>query len=240
MSFLKRIISAIKLVFSKPSSPKTDSPVSYPVPPINEPASSNPNERGSLAWYGANYDKAEINPKYLSSAKKAAQTVLAGKERYKVIADHFGLPWWVIGCIHWREASCSFKGVLHNGEKIIGTGRKTSLVPRGRGPFETWEEAAIDAIKFDSIDTKCKRYGLSLEGILKAQEAYNGMGYFNYHPDQLSCYLYSYTNIVKPYGRYTHDGKYDYNADANDYSGIVPIIKLLAEQGEIELVRFKA
>lgn len=200
----------------------------------------NPNERGSLKWYGHNFDTANINPKYQTVAEKAAKTVLAGKARYEPVAEHFGIPWWVLGCIHYKEASCNFSGVLHNGEKIIGTGKKTKIVPKGRGPFSSWEEAAVDAIKFDALDKKILKNGSSLEGILKALEAYNGMGYFNHHPDQLTCYLWACTTINKPFGRYTSDGKYDYNADANSHCGIVPILKVLEAQGHVDFKRLEA
>lgn len=226
MSFFVRFINWVKSKFSVPNSVEKSAQL------------PTPGSRGSFEWYAFNYDHAHINPKYLNEAKKAADLVLKNKERYKLVADQFGLPWWVIGCIHWREASCDFSGVLHNGEKIIGKGTKTKKVPAGRGPFLTWEQAAIDAIKFDNIDKKCLKYGLILEGILKALEEYNGMGYFYHHPEQLTCYLYSYTNLIKPQGRYTYDNFYNPFADANDYCGIVPIIQILALKNEIQLVRY--
>jgi peptidoglycan hydrolase-like protein with peptidoglycan-binding domain len=44
-----------------------------------------------------------------------------------------GVPPQVTAVIHERESSGDLKGVLHNGEAIIGTGKKTKLVPAGHG-----------------------------------------------------------------------------------------------------------
>lgn len=190
---------------------------------------------GSLEWYRQNYDRAEIRPEFISPAKKAAQKVLSGKERYQVVANKLNIPWWIIGCIHWREASCSFSGILHNGEKIIGTGKKTSLVPKGRGPFDTWEDAAIDALMFDKVH---ERLGNTLEEYLSFFEQYNGTGYLKYHHSQLSPYLWSYTTICNLTGYYTADGKYSETADAHAYSGVVAIIKELKKMGVIDFRRY--
>ena len=75
----------------------------------------------------------------------AAAKLLRNKVRYEKVGKPLGIPWWWIAICHHRESSGNFAGVLHNGEHIIGTGRKTRLVPAGRGPFASWEEAAVDA-----------------------------------------------------------------------------------------------
>lgn len=86
--------------------------------------------------------------KYIS---KAANKAMDYKDRYVRVAKKIGCPWEFIAAIHMRESNAHFGGVLHNGEKIIGTGRKTKLVPRGKGPFDSWEEAAIHALKMKNL-----------------------------------------------------------------------------------------
>lgn len=136
-----------------------------------------------------------------------ASRLLAAKARYKAVEARTGVPWFVIAVIHQRESSGDFYGVLHNGQKIIGTGRKTTLVPKGRGPFSSWEEAAIDAL------TKCHPYAArnkdwSIGGALALLERYNGLGYANRKLP--SPYLWAGTNqYVK--GKYVADGKFDPN-----------------------------
>lgn len=136
-----------------------------------------------------------------------AAKIIANKARYEAVSKKTGVPWDVIGVIHYRESSGSFAGVLHNGQKIIGTGKKTTLVPKGRGPFSTWEDAAIDAL------SKCHPYlakntDWSLGTTLDKLEAYNGLGYRN--KGRPSPYLWAGTDqYVK--GKYVADGKYDPN-----------------------------
>lgn len=136
-----------------------------------------------------------------------AAKIEANRARYEAVSARTGVPWDVIGVIHYRESSGSFAGVLHNGQKIIGTGKKTTLVPRGRGPFSSWEEAAVDALM------NCHpRAGLnkdwSIAGTLDLLERYNGLGYR--HKGVPSPYLWAGTDqYVK--GKYVADGRYDPN-----------------------------
>ena len=61
-------------------------------------------------------------------ALEAAEGIIADRARYENVQKATGVPWFFIGPVHHRESNRSFAGVLHNGERIIGTGRKTSLV----------------------------------------------------------------------------------------------------------------
>lgn len=134
-----------------------------------------------------------------------AEKILANRARYEAVSKATGVPWDVIGVIHYRESSGDFKGVLHNGEKIIGTGRKTALVPKGRGPFNTWEEAAIDAL-VNAPPQAAKNKDWSVAGTLDILERYNGLGYRK--KGLPSPYLWAGTDqYVK--GKYVADGKYD-------------------------------
>ena len=129
----------------------------------------------------------------------------ATRERYHVVSKMTGVPEDVLFACHYRESSLSFKGVLHNGERIIGTNQKTILVPKGRGPFETWEEAAIDAMEIEQSKFP-KTWDIS--GKLDFCERYNGLGYRK--KGVPSPYVYSWTNKYSK-GKYVADGKYDQN-----------------------------
>src|SRR5437588_11228445 len=78
-----------------------------------------------------------------AAANHQALAILSARDRYHEADAATRVPWFVIGVLHVREAGLrhgkpDFTAVLHNGERIVGTGRRTSLVPRGRGPFSTW------------------------------------------------------------------------------------------------------
>ncbi len=137
-----------------------------------------------------------------------AAKIRANRSRYEAVSAKTGVPWDVIAVIHSRESSCNFAGVLHNGEHIIGTGRKTTLVPKGRGPFSTWEEAAIDALA-NCAPYAARNKDWSLGNTLDLLEGYNGLGYRK--KGLPSPYLWAGTDQYVS-GKYVKDGVFDPNA----------------------------
>jgi len=159
---------------------------------------------GTLKWYAKLWDTCELKTDRFSQTLLTLfrKRILDNKRRYYIVEDCSGVPWWVIACIHMREASCRFDRILHNGEKILGTGKKTSLVPKDRGPFVMWEEAAIDALTITPMPDRW-----TIEETLMFFEKYNGLGYLKYHAKVLSPYLWSCTNHYVM-GKYASDGKF--------------------------------
>jgi lysozyme family protein len=138
-----------------------------------------------------------------SSSDEWARRILKLKPRYQAVEKQTGVPWWWIAVTHMRESSCNFAGVLHNGEHIIGTGRKTRLVPAGRGPFTSWEQAAVDAIRMKGLH---KITDWSIERALYEFERFNGWGY--HWKRQPSPYVWAGTTYYRS-GKYVRDGVYD-------------------------------
>lgn len=136
-----------------------------------------------------------------------AGIVMANRARYEAVQAKTGVPWDVVGVIHYRESTNDFRGVLHNGQKIIGTGKKTTLVPKGRGPFSSWEDAAVDAL-MNCHPHLGKNKDWSIGNTLDLLERYNGLGYRN--KGLPSPYLWAGTDQYKS-GKYVADGKYDPN-----------------------------
>ena len=131
------------------------------------------------------------------------KAIVKNKLRYEAIAKSVGCPWWLVGVIHFRESSLSFAGVLHNGEKIIGTGKKTTLVPAGRGPFSSFEASAVDALESHGAKGATD---WTLSQCLEFIERYNGLGYRKRGIN--SPYVWGLTSQYKS-GRYVADGKFD-------------------------------
>lgn len=147
------------------------------------------------------------------------------RERYSKVAAQFpGMPWYVIGMWHYREDNNDFRGVLHNGEHIIGTGRKTKLVPAGRGPFSTWEEAAVDALRIKNLQN-VKDW--TIERIGYESERFNGFGYVNKGIN--SPYVWSGSNLYSA-GKYVADGRYDAN-HVDKQLGVMPIMRRIFDLG---------
>ncbi len=187
-------------------------------------------KKGTAEWYEAAYEIIEFDEGCNDVIFSAAARVLSGKPRYLAIEAETGVPWYMIGCIHNMECSCNFKGVLHNGEPIVGTGRKTKLVPAGKGPFATWEESALDAIRSQAL---YKVPNWTIGFVLKQCELFNGAGYLKYHGSENSPYIWACSNINDGTGKYVADGKWSESAPTNGQVGAATIIRQLELMGEL-------
>lgn len=171
--------------------------------------------------YLKNYNEAEVDPEREWEVEAACKKILDNKRFYQDVEAKTGVPWDVIAAIHYRESSLNFRAVLHNGERIIGTGRKTSLVPKGHGPFSNWRESAIDALLI-------KKYMFPKQWTIERQlafiEAFNGLGYKR--RGEMSPYVWAGTTKHNEIGKYVADGKYDATAKEKQL-GAVAILKTL-------------
>jgi hypothetical protein len=102
------------------------------------------------------------------------------------------------------RGSQSWNGSLAQGDPW----NRTSVhVPKGRGPFKSWEDAAVDAL------TNCAPFAArwrdwSIGGILTLLEQYNGLGYAARGVP--SPYIWAGTDQYHS-GKYVRDGVYDPN-----------------------------
>jgi len=129
------------------------------------------------------------------------------RSRYENVGNSLGIPWWFIAALHMRESGMNFAGVLHNGDEILGTGRLTYRVPKGRGPFDTWEASAIDALKMKGFHMK---KAWSLGDACAYSERFNGLGYRN--KGEYSPYVCAGTSFHDETGKYVSDGRYSRSA----------------------------
>ena len=110
-------------------------------------------DEGTPPWYRRMFAVCEPLVDKKTQVEKSLAVLDRGLYRYLEVSKRLGFTGeyqilfaYILGALHFKEASGNFNGVLHNGEHIIGTDRKTSIVPIGRGPFSTWEDSAVDAI----------------------------------------------------------------------------------------------
>jgi lysozyme family protein len=146
----------------------------------------------------------------------------AGRARYEVVEKETSVPWWFIAIVHMRESSCNFRTYLGNGEPLS---RRTQLVPAGRGPFDTWEEGAIDALHLQGY-TGMDDWDLPTA--LFRFEAYNGWGYSNKGVN--SPYVWAWTSKQQP-GKYVSDGKWSSTA-IDSQPGCAAMLRGLIDAGE--------
>lgn len=178
------------------------------------------------------YDNLVIDPDKVAWARREAKKIFDNFPRYKKVTDAIGVPEWFIGLYHYRESSLSFSGVLHNGDKIIGKGTKTYRVPKGRGPFNTWEESAIDALSMNGKNYN-NRTDWSLKAVLPLMERWNGLGYRKKIGDrgviEYSPFIVAGSEWHDETSKYVSDGKYDPNAPEKQL-GVFTILKMLEKE----------
>lgn len=168
--------------------------------------------------YAKKWGDMAIDPGKVGSLDAIASKLLKSKHVYQDVEKKTGVPWWFIAVLHNRESSGSFAGVLHNGDDIIGTGRLTYRVPKGRGPFSTWADAAVDALRLKGLQD-VKHW--TVERVAYEAERYNGFGYRK--KGVPSAYLWSFSSIYKG-GKYVADGVWSSSArDAQ--AGVMPLLK---------------
>ena len=117
-----------------------------------------------------------------------AQRLVNAKSRYLPVQRKTGVPWFVIAVIHERECSQSWDRSIAQGDPW---NTASIHVPKGRGPFQSWEDAAYDALM------NCSPYAADWNdwtagGALTLLEQYNGLGY--YFRGMPSPYIWSGTD----------------------------------------------
>lgn len=162
------------------------------------------------------YDTMVIHPGIAEQIKHKVERLKQNSGRYAAIMPP--VPWYVVGVIHEMEAGQDFSKYLGNGQSL---NKVTTIVPKGRGPFDSFEAGAIDALKLADAD---KITDWSMGSILYFLEGYNGYGYEKYH-NMPSPYVWSGSNhYVK--GKYTSDGKFDSEAVSSQI-GVAILLKQL-------------
>lgn len=156
-----------------------------------------PTYRDRWPIYASQWDHMTIDR--VAFTHRAADRLVAAKKRYMAIAHDTGLPWAMIAVIHERESGQDWTTSLAQGDPW---NKVSTHVPKGRGPFKSFEEAAIDALTHDGLN---KINDWRLEKVFYHLESYNGWGYFSRGVP--SPYVWAGSNQYQR-GKFTADGKY--------------------------------
>ena len=147
--------------------------------------------------------RARLRRNFISVAKALVET--SAKQRYQTVSACTAVPWWFIAVVHEREASQNWRSSLAQGDPWD---RISIHVPAGRGPFKSWEDAAVDAL-LNCAPRAGHNQDWSAGGVLTLLEQYNGLGYASRNLP--SPYVWAGTDqYVK--GKYISDGHFDPNA----------------------------
>lgn len=139
--------------------------------------------------------------------KAVADRLMFNRPRYEAVSKAlkekgYVIPWEFIAVTHQRESSGNFDTYLGNGQSL---NKKTTIVPKGRGPFSSWEEGAMDAL-LNAPPYAAKNKDWSIGGTLAKLEEYNGLGYAS--KGIPSPYLWAGTNQYTK-GKYVSDGVFN-------------------------------
>ncbi len=157
--------------------------------------------------------------------KSFVPKIVRYKDKYKAVEKNTGVPAAFIMCIHAREAAPDigpFQKYLGNGQSL---NQKTTKVPKGRGPFKTWEDGAIDAIRLMNLH---HIEDWSLTQMCWQWERYNGLGYKNRGLN--TPYVWNFTNHYTK-GHYVADGTFSSTSIDNNI-GCYALYQLIIEQDE--------
>jgi lysozyme family protein len=153
------------------------------------------------SYYSKLWDGLEVTPARRKEAETWAKKILASKGRYQKIEQATGVPWHFVALAHYRESTLNFQKNLCNGQPL---GMRTTIVPKGRGPYEDFEESAYDALV--RIKGYNARLDWSVAPYIHRIEGYNGYGY---HSQGIpSPYLVGGSN-KQMRGKYTRDHYFD-------------------------------
>lgn len=178
--------------------------------------------------YAKQWDSMRVKAGRQKEFDATAAKLFAHKAAYQEVEDAIGVPWHMVALLHLRESNADFNTYLGNGQPL---NRKTTIVPKGRGPFSSFLAGARDALHIDGLDA-IKDWRLEKE--LYYMELFNGSGYNN--RGLPSPYIWGGTNIQKP-GKYVADGKFK-AAVMDTQPGIAPILAALAKlDPTIKLIR---
>lgn len=179
-------------------------------------------------YYKSLWDGLQATASRRKEAETFAKAILGNKRRYQRIEASTGVPWHFVALAHYRESTLNFNKNLCNGQPL---NMRTTIVPKGRGPYKDFEESAYDALV--RIKGYSAKMDWSLGPYMYRIEGYNGYGYHNptqngvQYPSIPSPYLVGGSNKQKR-GKYTRDHYYD-PTHWDTQLGVITLLKVLAE-----------
>lgn len=148
-------------------------------------------------------------------AMAAARKVIKNSARYKEASIATGVPWPFIGALDLRESDCNPSRALGQGDPW---NQVSVNVPRGKGPFKSWVDAAIYYIGYDHLTDNVMTW--DMPSVCWKGEKWNGLGPRNH--GIFTGYLWAGTNHYTK-GKYVSDGVWDPD-HVDTQLGIVPVL----------------
>lgn len=176
--------------------------------------------------YNNLWNKATLQTDDLGRLAAVSTRILKNQNRYRTVASVIGhLELWpLIAAIHNLESDGDFSTQLAQGDPL---NRVSTHVPKGLGPYGSWEEAAEDILRIKGWD-KITDWPIARQ--LYQAEAYNGFGYFSRGVN--SPYIWAATSLQQR-GKYVADGVWDGN-EWSTQLGVAAILKDLLPRIKVD------
>lgn len=183
-----------------------------------------PRRDDSNKYYADLWNSMVVLPDWQDDVERAIARMEKCKDMYISVARKTNIAWGFFACTHWLEASCDPDRQILNGQRYD---RVTTIVPEGKGPFKSWEDAALYGVQWHGLEPNDLD---TLQELLRHLEAWNGFGYRNLGVN--SPYLWSGTQHGVGVGKYIRDHVYDRNAVSGQV-GCAPLLKALWEKQNV-------
>ncbi|MEI2422863.1 hypothetical protein V6O07_21480 [Arthrospira platensis SPKY2] len=181
-------------------------------------------QRNNSAYAPSRYDHVNFNVNWASQRRKDAARTIATRclrhwDKALRVEEKHGIPADFILAIAARESSCDMTKNFLNGQPL---NMRTTIVPKGYGPFRTWE-ASVDAavgrkyfvgVNWNNPDAWAQR-----------AERYNGLGY--QYRGLISRYVWSGdVRYDRQGGKFIRDGVFSRNT-IDQQLGVIPLIDMM-------------
>lgn len=156
-----------------------------------------------------------------SQSEAAADKIFRNSARYIQSAAGTPVPWPFIGVLDLRESDCDPRAALGQGDPW---NQRSTHVPKGKGPFGSYVEAAKFYMHYDGLDDPPAPY--DMEVVCYMGEKWNGFGPRNHGIN--TGYLWAGTNNYD-HGKYVADGVWSASA-VDQQLGIIPVLAVMFEK----------
>lgn len=221
------------------SAGETPQPQTAPEPEPDEPE---PNRMTGGVVVAPRHPGGKLGPKFTvnwasqsrrNAARNMAERCLRNLAQARSAEKKHGVPALFVLAIFAREASCDFSKNFLNGQPL---GQVTTWVPKGYGPFGSWEESVDAAMKRDAYaNYGLKKANWSDSAVwAEVAERYNGLGYRN--RGLVSPYVWAgFVQYDSQGGKFVRDGVFD-RSHFDQQLGVIPLVvamqEILQERGE--------
>jgi len=178
-----------------------------------------------VAEYQQLFKSCQVLPAHTREVDQVISDIMTERLRYETVERALGVPWYVIGVIHYAATERDFESHLHNGDPLTArtVHQPDSRPADGEPPF-SWEQSAVDYLRLYGFEPWSD---WSLAGVLYKLEGLGGWAYRLCQPPRYSPYLWCGSQHYQG-GKFVADEVWSEDARYAQY-GVAVLLRRLAE-----------